>query len=186
VLGLANAGTDTANCIKQAREFGLTRNMKIAGLLLSMMEVHSLGLEVAQGLVLTEPFYWNHNDRTRAFTTRVRPRLPNGWPPAQVQAGCYSATLHYLKAVADMGVAAAKADGAAAVARMKAMPTDDDAFGPGLIRADGRKIHPTFLWEVKTPAQSRGPWDYFNLAATTPAEDAFRPLAEGGCPLVRS
>ena len=184
VLGLANAGTDTANCIKQAREFGLTRNMKIAGLLLSMMEVHSLGLDVAQGLVLTEPFYWNLNDRTRAFTQRVRGRLPNGWPPAQVQAGCYGATLHYLKAVADMGAAAAKADGAAVVARMKAMPTDDDAFGVGLIRPDGRKIHPTYLWEVKTPAQSRGPWDYFNLTATTPAEEAFRPLAEGGCPLV--
>ena len=184
VLGLANAGTDTANCVKQAREFGLTRNMKIAGLLLSMMEVHSLGLDVAQGLVLTEPFYWNANDRTRAFTARVRPRLPNGWPPAQVQAGCYGVTLHYLKAVAEMGAAAAKADGAATVARMKAMPTDDDAFGPGLIRPDGRKIHPTFLWEVKTPAQSTGPWDYYNLAATTPAEEAFRPLSEGGCPLV--
>ena len=184
VLGLANAGTDTANCIKQAREFGLTRNMKIAGLLLSMMEVHSLGLDVAQGLLLTETFYWNTNDRTRAFTARVRPRLPNGWPPAQVQAGCYSATLHYLKAVADLGAAAARADGAATVARMKAMPTDDDAFGPGLIRPDGRKIHPAYLWEVKPPAQSRGAWDYYNLAATTPAEDAFRPLAEGGCPLV--
>ncbi len=186
VLGLANAGTDTANCVKQAREFGLTRTMKIAGLLLSMMEVHSLGLDVAQGLVLTEPFYWNANERTRAFTTRVRPRLPNGWPPAQVQAGCYGVTLHYLKAVAELGAAAAKADGAAVVAKMKAMPTDDDAFGPGLIRADGRKIHPTFLWEVKTPAQSAGPWDYYNLAATTPAEEAFRPLAEGGCPLVRA
>jgi len=186
VLGLANAGTDTLNTIKQAREFGLTSRMKIAGLLLSMAEVHALGLETAQGLVLTEPFYWNANDRTRAFTTRVRPRMPNGWPPMQIQAGCYAVTLHYLKAVADMGLAAAKASGTEAVARMKAMPTDDDAFGAGRIRADGRKIHPTYLWEVKTPRESTGPWDYYKLAATTPAEEAFRPQAEGGCALVRS
>ncbi|WP_160119531.1 ABC transporter substrate-binding protein [Rhodovarius lipocyclicus] len=186
VLGLANAGTDTLNTIKQAREFGLTSRMKIAGLLLSMAEVHALGLETAQGLVLTEPFYWNANDRTRAFTTRVRPRMPNGWPPMQIQAGCYAVTTHYLKAVADMGLAAAKASGTEAVARMKAMPTDDDAFGVGRIRADGRKIHPTYLWEVKTPRESTGPWDYYKLAATTPAEEAFRPQAEGGCALVRS
>ena len=186
VLGLANAGTDTANCIKQAREFGLTRNMKIAGLLLSFMEVHSLGLETAQGLVLSEPFYWNANDRTRAFTQRVRGRLPGNAPPAQVQAGCYGVALHYLKAVADLGAAAAKADGRAVVARMKAMEVDDDAFGTGRIREDGRKLHPCYLWEVKTPAQSTGAWDYYNLLATTPAEEAFRPMAEGGCALVRS
>jgi branched-chain amino acid transport system substrate-binding protein len=186
VLGLANAGTDAANCVKQAREFGLTRNMKIAGLLLSFMEVHALGLDVAQGLVLSEPFYWNLNDRTRAFTTRVRPRMPNNAPPAQVQAGCYGVTMHYLKAVAEMGAAAAKADGRAVVAKMKSMPTDDDAFGQGRIREDGRKLHPCYLFEVKTPAQSTGTWDYFNLLATTPAEEAFRPLAEGNCPLVRS
>ncbi|MBC7433910.1 MAG: ABC transporter substrate-binding protein [Rubritepida sp.] len=186
VLGLANAGTDTANCIKQAREFGLTRNMKIAGLLLSFMEVHSLGLETCQGLVLSEPFYWNANDRTRAFTQRVRPRMPANAPPAQVQAGCYGVTLHYLKAVAELGAAAARADGRAVVAKMKAMPTDDDAFGPGRIREDGRKLHPCYLWEVKAPAQSTGAWDYYNLLATTPAEEAFRPLAEGNCPLVRS
>ncbi|RVT89624.1 ABC transporter substrate-binding protein [Rhodovarius crocodyli] len=186
VLGLCNAGTDTLNTIKQAREFGLTSRMKIAGLLLSMAEVHTLGLDTAQGLVLTEPFYWNANDRTRAFTTRVRPRLSNGWPPTQIQAGCYAVTLHYLKAVADMGVAAAKASGTDAVARMKAMPTDDDAFGAGMIRPDGRKIHPTYLWEVKSPRESSGPWDYYKLAATTPAEEAFRPMAQGGCPLVRS
>ena len=160
--------------------------MKIAGLLLSFMEVHSLGLDVAQGLVLSEPFYWNANDRTRAFTSRVRPRLPNQAPPAQVQAGCYGVTLHYLKAVAELGAAAAKADGRAVVAKMKAMPVDDDAFGTGRIREDGRKLHPCFLWEVKTPAQSSGTWDYYNLLATTPAEEAFRPLAEGGCALVRA
>ena len=186
VLGLANAGTDAATCIKQAREFGLTRNMKVAGLLLSFMEVHSLGLPTAQGLVLTEPFYWDLNHRTRAFAERVRPRMSGQAMPAQVQAGCYGVALHYLKAVADMGAAQAKADGRAAVARMKAMPTDDDAFGQGRIREDGRKIQPTYLFEVKKPEESRGQWDYLKVVATTPAEEAFRPLAEGGCPLVRS
>ena len=186
VLGLANAGTDTATCIKQAREFGLTRNMRIAGLLMSFMEVHSLGLPTAQGLLMTEPFYWDLNDRTRAFSERVRPRMPGQAMPAQVQAGCYGVAMHYLKAVADMGVAAAKADGRAAVARMKAMPTDDDAFGQGRIREDGCKIHPSYLFEVKAPGESRGQWDYLKVVATTPAEEAFRPMAEGGCPLVRS
>jgi branched-chain amino acid transport system substrate-binding protein len=186
VLGLANAGTDTATCIKQAREFGLTRNMKVAGLLMSFMEVHSLGLATAQGLLMTEPFYWDLNDRTRAFAERVRPRMPGQAMPAQVQAGCYGVSLHYLKAVADMGAAQAKADGRAAVARMKAMPTDDDAFGPGRIREDGRKIHPSYLFEVKKPEESRGTWDYLKIVATTPAEEAFRPMAEGGCALVRS
>ena len=186
VLGLANAGTDTSTCIKQAREFGLTRNMKIAGLLMSFMEVHSLGLPTAQGLLMTEPFYWDLNDRTRAFAERVRPRMPGQAMPTQVQAGCYGVTMHYLKAVADMGAVQAKADGRAAVARMKAMPTDDDAFGQGRVREDGRKIHPSYLFEVKAPAESRGPWDYLKIVATTPAEEAFRPIAEGGCPLVRS
>jgi branched-chain amino acid transport system substrate-binding protein len=186
VLGLANAGTDTATCIKQAREFGLTRNMKVAGLLMSFMEVHSLGLATAQGLLMTEPFYWDLNDRTRAFAERVRPRMPGQAMPAQVQAGCYGVSLHYLKAVADMGAAQAKADGRAAVARMKAMPTDDDAFGQGRVREDGRKIHPSYLFEVKKPEESRGTWDYLKIVATTPAEEAFRPMAEGGCALVRS
>ncbi len=185
VLGLANAGTDTTNCIKQAKEFGLTRNMRIAGLLMSFAEVHSLGLETAEGLLLTEAFYWNLNDRTRAFAARVQPRLPNRAMPTQIQAGCYSATIHYLKAAAAMGVAAAKADARAVVERMKATETDDDAFGPGRIRQDGRKIHPTFLFQVKAPRESRGAWDYYNLVATNPAEEAFRPMAEGNCPLVR-
>jgi branched-chain amino acid transport system substrate-binding protein len=160
--------------------------MKFAGLLMSFMEVHSLGLETAQGLVLTESFYWNLNDRTRAFSARVQPRMPNRAMPAQVQAGCYSGTVHYLKAAAAMGAAAARADARAVVERMKAMPTDDDAFGQGLIRLDGRKIHPTFLFEVKAPRDSRGAWDYYNLLATNPAEEAFRPMAEGNCPLVRT
>jgi branched-chain amino acid transport system substrate-binding protein len=185
VLGMANASTDTVNTIKAAREFGLHRSMKLAALLMSLGDVHALGLESGQGLLLTEPFYWDLNDRTRALTARIR-RANQDRPPAMVQAGCYGAALHYLKAVADMGVAAAKADGRAAVARMKAMPTDDDAFGPGRIREDGRKLHPVYLFEVKSPAESRGPWDYYKVAATTPAEEAFRPLTEGGCALVRS
>ena len=135
---------------------------------------------------MTEPFYWDLNDRTRAFAERVRPRMPGQAMPAQVQAGCYGVAMHYLKAAADMGVEQAKADGRAAVARMKAMPTDDDAFGQGRVREDGRKIHPSYLFEVKAPNESRGAWDYLKVVATTPAEEAFRPMAEGGCPLVRS
>jgi branched-chain amino acid transport system substrate-binding protein len=185
VLGMANASTDTVNTIKAAREFGLHRNMKLAALLMGLVDVHALGLESGQGLLLTESFYWDLNDRTRALTARVR-RANQDRPPAMVQAGCYGAALHYLKAVADLGAAAAKADGRATVARMKAMPTDDDAFGPGRIREDGRKLHPVFLFEVKSPAESRGTWDYYKVAATTPGEDAFRPANEGGCSLVRS
>ena len=187
VVGLANAGGDTINSIKQAAEFGLTRGgrVKLAGLLVFITDVHSLGLQTAQGLVLTETFYWDLNDRTRAFTQRLG-AMPGGIRPSMVQAGCYSAVLHYLKAVGDMGVAAAKASGTDTVARMKAMPTEDDAFGPGSIRADGRKLHPSYLFEVKTPAESRAPWDYYKLLGTTAATDSFRPLGEGGCTLPRS
>jgi branched-chain amino acid transport system substrate-binding protein len=186
VIGLANAGADTINSIKQAAEFGLTRRgTKLAALLMFINDVHGLGLQAAQGLVCTETFYWDLNDRTRAFTDRVRGSL-GGNMPAMSHAGCYAGTLHYLKAMADMGVQAAKASGTEAVNRMKAMPTDDDCFGEGTIRADGRKIHPAYLFEVKTPHESKGPWDYYKLLQTTPAEEAFRPLAEGGCALVRS
>jgi branched-chain amino acid transport system substrate-binding protein len=186
VIGLANAGTDTINCVKQAAEFGLNRRgVRLASLLLFITEVHSLSLRTAQGLIVTESFYWDLNDRTRALTQRIRPHIGNAGF-ASTHAGTYAGALHYLKAVADMGVAAAKADGAGAVARMKAMPTDDDAFGKGSIRADGRKIHPSFLFEVKKPEESRGPWDYYKLLQTTEADKAFRPLAEGGCNLVRS
>jgi branched-chain amino acid transport system substrate-binding protein len=187
VIGLANAGGDTINSIKQAAEFGLTRRgVKLAALLMFISDVHALGLATAQGLVCTETFYWDLNDRTRAFTQRVLPSMPQGLRPGMAQAGCYSGVLHYLKAVADMGVAAAKASGADAVARMKAMPTDDDAFGAGTIRADGRKLHPAYLLEVKAPAESRGPWDYYKLLQTSAPEDAWRPVSEGGCSLVRS
>jgi len=185
VLGMANASTDTVNTIKAAREFGLHRTMKLAALLMGVVDVKSLGLESGQGLLLTESFYWDLNPRTRALTERVRAKNENR-PPAMVPAGCYGAVLHYLKAVAEMGVAQAKASGVDAVARMKALPCDDDAFGPGTIRADGRKLHPAFLFEVKAPAESRNPWDLYKLAATTPGEEVFRPLADGNCPLVRS
>jgi branched-chain amino acid transport system substrate-binding protein len=186
VIGLANAGTDTTNCVKQAAEFGLgKRGVKLASLLLFITEVHSLGLRTAAGLIVTESFYWDLNDRTRALTARIRPTIGNAGF-ASTHAGTYAGTLHYLKAVADMGVAAAKASGADAVARMKAMPTDDDAFGAGRIREDGRKLHPAFLFEVKKPEESKAPWDYYKLLQTTPADQAFRPLAQGGCPLVKA
>jgi branched-chain amino acid transport system substrate-binding protein len=185
VLGLANAGADTVNSIKQAHEFGINQSMKLAALLMFIQDVHALGLETAQGLSLTASFYWDLNDRTRAFTDRVRPKTPNNWP-GMVHAGCYAGTLHYLKTVVDMGVAQAKADGRATVARMKAMPCDDDCFGKTTIREDGRNLVPAFLFEVKKPSESKGPWDYYKLIATTPADEAARPLAEGHCPLVHA
>src|SRR5690606_1176676 len=186
VIGFANAGSDTVNCIKQAAEFGLTRRViKLASPLMFLPDVHSLGLNTASGLLCTESFYYHLNDRSRAFSSPVRPHIGNA-ALCMNPGGDYSATLHYLKAVADIGVATAKTDGAAVVARMKAMPTDDDAFGAGRIREDGRKIHPAYLFEVKKPEESRGPFDYYKLLQTTPAEEAFRPLNEGGCSLVRS
>lgn len=186
VIGLANAGADTTNSIKQAGEFRITRGgTRLAGLLVFITDVDSLGLETAQGLVLSETFYWDLNDRTRAFTQRLG-QMPGGVRPSMVQAGCYASVLHYLKAVGEIGAAAAKASGAEAVAKMKSMPTADDAFGEGTIRADGRKIHPCYLFQVKTPAESSGRWDYYKLLGTTPAEQAFRPLADGGCTMQRS
>ena len=158
--------------------------MRIAAMLMYNSNVQALGQDAAQGLLMTETFYWDLNDRTRAFMDRIRPKTPNQWPN-MVQAGCYSAVLHYLKAVADMGPAAAKADGRAVVARMKAMPTDDDCFGPGRIREDGRKLHPAYLFEAKKPSESKGRWDGLKLIATTPADEAFRPSSEGSCALIK-
>lgn len=185
VLGLANAGADTVSSIKQAREFGLNQSMKLAALLMFVTDVHALGLDVAQGLNLTESFYWDLNDRTRAFTNRVKSKTPNNWPN-MAHAGCYSATLHYLKIVAEMGAAEAKKDGAATVARMKAMPVEDDCFGKTTIREDGRNLTPAFLFEVKKPSESKGAWDYYKLVVSTPGDQAYRPLADGHCPLVKS
>jgi branched-chain amino acid transport system substrate-binding protein len=183
VLGLASTGTEGANLIKQAHEFGIP--MRLAGLLLFISDVHALGLEVAQGLNLTASYYWDLNGATRRFADKFARRQP-GRRPTMVHAGVYSSALHYLKVAAEMGVAQAKADGAATVARLKATPTLDDCFGPGRIRADGRKLCPSYLFEVKKPGESKGPWDYYTLLATTPADEAFRPLAAGGCPLVKA
>ena len=184
VLGIANAGNDTANTIKQAAEFGLTRRgMRLVGLVMVITNIHALGLEATQGLSFTETFYWDLNDRTRALSARLAPKV-GGARMTMLQAGTYGGTLHLLKAVADLAPEA-RGSGRAVVERMKAMPADDDAFGPGRIREDGRKIHPAYLLRAKAPSEARGPWDYCTVAATTPAEEAFRPLAQGGCPLVR-
>jgi branched-chain amino acid transport system substrate-binding protein len=181
VVGLANAGGDTINAIKQAAEFGIVQGgQNLAGLLVFINDVHALGLPTAQGLILTEAFYWDRDEATRAFAKRFAPQY-KGNMPSMVQAGVYAAVLHYLKAVEALK---SDADGKAVVAKMKEMPTDDPLFGKGVIRADGRKIHDMFLFEVKKPAESKYPWDYYKLRATIPAAEAFRPLNEGGCPLV--
>lgn len=183
VLGIANAGADTINTIKQAKEFGI--KMRLAGLLLFISDVHSLGLDVAQGIALTDSFYWDMNAKARGFSDKFIAKMP-GDRPTMAHAGVYSSSLHYLKTVTEMGAAQAKLDGAATVARMKAMPTEDDCFGKGSIRIDGRCIHPSYLWEVKSPAESKGPWDYYKPLGSTPADEAFRPLDQGGCPLVKA
>lgn len=181
VIGLANAGGDTINSIKQASEFGITQGgQSLAGLLMFVNDVHSLGLDVAQGLVLTESFYWDLNDQTREWSTRFEEKTGN--KPSMIQAGVYAGTLHYLKAVEALG---SKDDGAAVVAKMKELKTDDPLFGQGEVREDGRKVHDMYLFRVKTPDQSEGPWDYYETVSTIPAAEAFRPLADGGCSLVQ-
>ena len=186
VLGLAMAGDDLINCVKQAQEFGLTRTMKLAAIIGSITGVLAAGLPTMQGMYIAETFWWDLNDRTRGFTKRVQTKLPAGIFPNYVHAANYSGILHYLKAVKELGVARAKASGRETVAMMKRLPTDDDAFGPGTLREDGRKIHPSFLLQVKKPGENRYPGDVYTLAATVPAEQAFRPLSEGGCPLIRA
>ena len=181
IIGLANAGGDTTNTIKQAAEFGIVKGgQSLAGLLVFITDVHALGLPTAQGLIMTEAFYWDANDKTRAFAKRFA-ELDRGIHPTMVHAGVYAATLHYLKAVE----ALKNDDGTKVIAKMKEMPTDDPLFGKGAIRADGRKLHPMYLFEVKKPAESKGPWDYYKLRATIPAEQAFRPIDQGDCPLVK-
>jgi branched-chain amino acid transport system substrate-binding protein len=183
VLGLANAGDDTVNCIKQAKEFGLTSSgMQIAALLMFISDVNSLGLPVAEGLHLTESYYWDLNDRTRAFTKRVMSKTPDNMPNMG-HAGCYSGALHFLKTVNDMGVAEAKKSGVATVNRMKAMPVEDDCFGKTSIRADGAHLTPAYLFEVKKPTESKAKWDYYKLVSTTPGAQAWPPLGDGGCTL---
>jgi branched-chain amino acid transport system substrate-binding protein len=181
VIGLANAGGDTINSIKQAAEFGITQGgQSLAGLLVFISDVNALGLKTAQGLVLTETWYWDLNDANRAFTKRWQVQVPGKFP-TMVHAGVYSAVTHYLKAVAALK---STADGKAVVAKMKEMPTDDPLFGKGSVRADGRKIHPAYLFQVKKPDESKYAGDDYVLKATIPADEAFRPLKDGNCPLV--
>jgi branched-chain amino acid transport system substrate-binding protein len=186
VVAFAIGGTDEVNFIKQAQEFGLTKQARVVGMTGFITDVLSMGLPVAQGLTITENFYWDFNDRTRAFYHRVKPRLGAGSFPNMLHAGDYAGTLHYLKTVQAIGVARAKASGREVVDAMKRLPTDDDCFGPGSIREDGRKLHPAYLWEVKRPDESRGPGDVYKLAGSTPADQAFRPLSDGGCPFVHA
>ncbi len=181
IIGLANAGGDTTNAIKQAAEFGIVKaGQNLAGMLVFLTDIHGLGLQTAQGLIFTTTFYWDLNDGTRAFAKRFS-AANDGKFPTMVQAGVYSAVTHYLKAVE----ALKSDDGTKVVAKMKEMPTDDPLFGKGSIRADGRKLHPAYLVEVKKPSESKGPYDYYKIRATIPADEAFRPVAEGNCPLVK-
>jgi branched-chain amino acid transport system substrate-binding protein len=186
VVVFAIGGTDEVNFIKQAQEFGLTKKARVVGMTGFITDVLSMGLPVAQGLLITENFYWDFNDRTRAFYSRVKPRLATGVYPNMLQAGDYAGTLHYLKTVKTIGSARAKGSGRDVVDAMKRIPTDDDCFGSGSIREDGRKLHPAYLWQVKSPAESRGPGDVYKLVGTTPTDQAFRPLNEGGCPFVHA
>jgi branched-chain amino acid transport system substrate-binding protein len=183
-LGLCCTGGDMEACVKQAREFGLDKTgMAIAALLGFVTEVHSMGLPTAQGLMLAEPFYWDLNDRTRAFTRRFLPKTPNNYP-SSLHAGCYSAVTHYMKTAAQMGLTAAKASGRATIAAMKVQPTDDDCFGEARIRADGRFLAPVTLFQCKTPAESRRAWDVYKVLDTIPASQAWHP-PDGSCGLMK-
>jgi branched-chain amino acid transport system substrate-binding protein len=184
VIGLANSGTNTTDCLKQAAEFGIGRNgTQMAALLMMIPDLHGVGLQVAQGLLLSEAFYWDMNDATRAFGKRFGARM-NGWMPSMIQAGDYAAVTHYLNCAQAMGVEKAKASGRAAVQAMKATPTSDALFGPGRIREDGRALHPMYLFRVKSPSESKYPWDYYTLLQTVPPEEAFRPLSDHACPML--
>jgi branched-chain amino acid transport system substrate-binding protein len=181
IIGLANAGTDTTNAIKQGAEFGIVKGgQQFAGLLVFLTDVRALGLDKAQGLLLTEAFYWDRTPETRAWSLRFG-KLHKGAMPTMAQAGVYSATLHYLKAVE----AAKTDDGPKVIEQMKKMPSDDQVFGKGRVRQDGRHVHDMYLFEVKKPSESKGEWDYYKVRATIPAEQAFRPEKDGGCPLVK-
>ncbi len=184
IIGLANAGGDTTNAIKQAAEFGIVQGgQKLAALLLFINDVHALGLKTAHGLTFTESFYWDLNDQTRAWSKRFQERVSNHAMPSMTQAGNYAAVLHYLKAMEALG--GNPHDGAKVVAKMKELPTDDPLFGNGPLRADGRRLIPAYLFEVKTPEESKGPWDYYKLIATIAPEDAAKPLKDSECPLVK-
>jgi branched-chain amino acid transport system substrate-binding protein len=184
VIGLANAGGDTTNSIKQAAEFGITKGgQKLAGLLMFITDIKAIGLEIAQGLNLTETFYWDMNDQTRAFSERFSKRMKNGAPPSMVQAGVYAGLMHYFKALESLGEN--PHDGAKVVAKMKSIPTDDALFGKGEIQPNGRTIHSAYLFEVKKPSESKGPWDFYKLVASVPGDQAFTPLDKSTCPLLK-
>jgi branched-chain amino acid transport system substrate-binding protein len=184
IIGLANAGGDTTNAIKQAAEFGIVSGgQKLAALLLFINDVHSLGLKTAQGLTFTESFYWDMNDKTREWSKRFAAQASKNAMPSMTQAGNYAMVLHYLKAMDALG--GNPHDGAKVVAKMKELPTDDPLFGNGPLRADGRRLIPAYLFEVKKPEESKGPWDYYKLVATIAPEDAAKPLEASDCPLVK-
>jgi branched-chain amino acid transport system substrate-binding protein len=186
VVGLANGGGDTVNCIKQAAEFGITKGgQSVAALIFLLPDVHGVGLAAAQGVLLTDAFYWNLNDSTRAFGHAFAARFGENMP-SSVHAGQYSCVSQYLKSVAAVGVEKAKASGSAVLDNMRAKPFDDPLFGRMNIRLDGQVLHDLYLFQVKSPSQSKEPWDYLTLRRTIPAEQAFRPLDQGGCPLVHS
>jgi branched-chain amino acid transport system substrate-binding protein len=181
IIGLANAGGDTINSIKQASEFGIVKGgQNLAGLLVFISDIHGIGLEKAQGLILTANFYWDMNDKTRAWSKRWS-ALNNNKMPTMVQAGVYTSVLEYLAAVSAID----SDDGGKVIAQMKKKPFVDPLFGKSYVREDGRNVHDAYLFQVKTPAESKGPYDYYKLLATIPAEEAFRPLKDGGCPLVK-
>jgi branched-chain amino acid transport system substrate-binding protein len=184
VIGLANAGGDTTNSIKQAAEFGIVKGgQKLAALLLFITDVKAIGLETAQGLSFTETFYWDRNDESRAFAKRFSARMKNSAEPTMVHAGVYSGVIHYLKALEALGVN--PHDGIKVVDKMKSIPTDDPLFGKGEIQPNGRTIHPAYLFEVKKPSESKGPWDFYKLVGTVPGDQAFTPLAESKCALLK-
>jgi branched-chain amino acid transport system substrate-binding protein len=186
VIAFATGGADFVTFVKQAQEFGITRKgVRLVGMTGFITDIRSMTLQVAQGVTLSENFYWDLNDKTRAWFARVKPKLAASTIPNMIHAGNYSAALHYLKAVKELGLAQAKGSGRAAVAMMKKMPTEDDCYGVGSIREDGRKIHPAYLFEAKKPGESKEPGDLYKLVAIVPAEKAFRPVSEGGCQLVK-
>ena len=181
IIGLANAGGDTINSIKQASEFGIVEGgQKLAGLLIFINDIHALGLKTAQGLIFTDAWYWDQNDTNRAFAREYFAAL--GRMPGYTVVGVYSAVIHYLRAVEALG---SHADGKAVIAKMKELPTEDRLMGKGYVRIDGRKIHPMYLFEVKKPEESKAPWDYYKQLATIPAEEAWRPLDQSECALVK-
>jgi branched-chain amino acid transport system substrate-binding protein len=184
IIGLANAGGDTTNSIKQAAEFGIVSGgQKLAALLLFITDVKAIGLETAQGLNFTETFYWDMNDQTRAFSKKFAARMKNGAPPTMVQAGVYSGLIHYFKALEALG--GNPHDGIKVVEKMKSIPTDDPLFGKGEIEPNGRTIHSAYLFEVKKPSESKGPWDLYKLVGTVPGDEAFTPLDKSTCPLLK-